>query len=437
VTSATLPFVKRTLSNGLDVVVHEDHHIPIVAINIWYHVGSKDERPGRTGFAHLFEHLMFEGSQHHNSGYFPPLQQAGALLNGSTNADRTNYWEVVPTGAVDLALWMESDRMGYLLPALTQERFETQRDVVLNERRQNYENRPYGFALMAITAAMFPDDHPYHWLTIGSASDINAMQLDEVHDFFRTYYHASNASLTLAGNIDAARGFELAEHYFGDLPAGVKPQPLHPTATLKREVRLALEDRVEMARVYMAWHSPAMFAECDAEMDLLADLLANGKTSRLYRTLVYEQRIALDVSAYQNSRELAGFFLLVATATPGRSLTEIASVIDTELQRVADEGPSVAEMERALSQTEAHFMYRLQTVGGFGGKSDQLNAYNVFCGDPAFFATDLARYQIATADGVAGAARRYLGFDRRVVLSVVPRGQHSLALPGSEPVTVV
>ncbi|MET0168561.1 MAG: pitrilysin family protein, partial [Vicinamibacterales bacterium] len=305
--SATLPFVKRTLSNGLDVVVHEDHHVPIVAINIWYHVGSKNERPGRTGFAHLFEHLMFEGSQHHNSGYFPPLQQAGALLNGSTNADRTNYWEVVPTSAVDLALWMESDRMGYLLPALTQERFETQRDVVLNERRQNYENRPYGFALMAITAAMFPDDHPYHWLTIGSASDINAMQLDEVHDFFRTYYHASNASLTLAGNIDAARGFELAEHYFGDLPAGVTPQPLHPTATLEREARLALEDRVEMARVYMAWHSPAMFAEDDAEMDLLADLLANGKTSRLYRTLVYEQRIALDVSAYQNSRELAGF----------------------------------------------------------------------------------------------------------------------------------
>jgi zinc protease len=437
VTSATLPFVKRTLANGLDVVMHEDRHVPIVAVNIWYHVGSKDERPGRTGFAHLFEHLMFEGSQHHNSGYFPPLQQAGALLNGSTNADRTNYWQVVPTSAVDLALWMESDRMGYLLPALTQERFETQRDVVLNERRQNYENRPYGFALMAITAAMFPADHPYHWLTIGSASDINAMQLDEVHDFFRTYYHPANASLTLAGDIEAARGFELAEQYFGDLSAGAKPQPLHARATLEREARLVLEDRVEMPRVYMAWHSPAMFADSDAEMDLLADLLANGKTSRLYRTLVYEQRIALDVSAYQNSRELAGFFLLVATATAGRSLAEIAAVIDTELQRVADDGPSVAEMERARAQTEAHFMYRLQTVGGFGGKSDQLNAYNVFCGDPAFFVTDLARYQAATADGVAGAALRYLGFDRRVILSVVPRGQRSLALPGSEPVTVV
>ena len=436
VVAAALPFIKRTLSNGLDVIVHEDHHVPIVALNIWYHVGSKNERPGRTGFAHLFEHLMFEGSQHHDSGYFPPLQQAGALLNGSTNSDRTNYWEVVPKSAIDLALWMESDRMGYLLPALTQQRFETQRDVVLNERRQNYENRPYGLALMAITAAMFPDDHPYHWMTIGSAADIRAMQLDEVRDFFRTYYHPSNASLTLAGDIEAERGFVLVEHYFGELPPGVRPHPVLAAAELERELRLLLEDRVEMPRVYMAWHSPAMFHDGDAEMDLLADLLANGKTSRLYRTLVYEQRVALDVSAYQNSRELGGFFLLIATAAPGRSLTEITALIDVELQRVIDKGPSDAEMERARAQTEAHFMYRIQTVGGFGGKSDQLNAYNVFCGDPAFFAADLNRYRNATSDGVSGTARRYLGFDRRVVLSIVPRGQQSLALPGSEPVTV-
>jgi zinc protease len=436
VAAASLPFAKRTLSNGLDVIVHEDRHVPIVAINVWYHVGSKNERPGRTGFAHLFEHLMFEGSQHHDTGYFPPLQQAGALLNGSTNTDRTNYWEVVPTSAIDLALWMESDRMGYLLPALTKERFETQRDVVLNERRQNYENRPYGYALMAITAALFPDDHPYHWLTIGSASDLRAMHLDEVHDFFRTYYHPANASLALAGDIETARAFDLAEHYFGELPAGDRPQPLYVAATLERERRLVLEDRVELPRVYMAWHSPAMFAEGDAEMDLLGDLLANGKTSRLYRTLVYEQRMALDVSAFQSSRELAGFFLLVATASPGRSLAEIAALVDVELQRVADDGPSRAEMERARAQTEAHFMYRLQTVGGFGGKSDQLNAYNVLCGDPAFFAADLARYTDATIESVRNAARRYLTFDRRVALSVVPRGESSLALPGSEPVSV-
>ena len=435
-TQATLPFVKRTLDNGLDVIVHEDHHVPIVAVNIWYHVGSKNERPGRTGFAHLFEHLMFEGSQHHNSGYFPPLQQAGALLNGSTNADRTNYWEVVPKTALDLALWMESDRMGYLLPALTQQRFDTQRDVVLNERRQNYENRPYGFAMMALTEALFHDEHPYHWMTIGSADDIRAMKLDEVRDFFRTYYHPANASLTLAGDIEAARAFDLAEHYFGELEAGARPQPLRVAGDLERESRLVLEDRVELPRVYMAWHSPAMFDDGDAEMDLLADLLANGKTSRLYRTLVYEQQVALDVSAYQSSRELAGFFLVVSTAAPGRSLADITTVIDIELQRVADEGPSDAEMERARVQTEAHFMYRIQTVGGFGGKSDQLNAYNVFCDDPGFFATDLARYREATAEGVGSAARRHLHFDRRVILSVVPRGQASLALSGSEPVAV-
>jgi zinc protease len=436
VTPLDLPFTKRTLANGLDVIVHEDHHVPIVAVNVWYHVGSKNERPGRTGFAHLFEHLMFEGSEHHNSGYFPPLQQAGALLNGSTNTDRTNYWEVVPTSAVDLALWMESDRMGYLLPALTRERFETQRDVVLNERRQNYENRPYGMAMMAMMAALYPAEHPYHWMTIGAADDIRAMQLEDVQAFFRTYYHPANASLVLAGAIDTARGLELAEQYFGELPAGEVPPPVAAQAALAREQRLLLDDRVELPRVYIAWHSPAMFAEGDAEMDLLADMIANGKTSRLYRSLVYDARIAVDVSAYQSSRELGGFFLLVATAAPGRTLTDVLAAIDRELQQLIVDGPSGSEMERAAAQAEAHFLYRLQTVGGFGGKSDQLNAYNVLHGDPAFFTADLARYQRATSDSVRDAGAQYLRPDRRVLLSVVPRGQESLALPGSEPVVV-
>src|SRR3954470_3137314 len=331
-----IPFTKRTLANGLDVIVHEDHQLPMVAVNIWYHVGSKNERPGRTGFAHLFEHLMFEGSEHHDKGYFPPLQQAGALLNGSTNTDRTNYWEVVPTSAVDLALWMESDRMGYLLPALTRERFETQRDVVLNERRQNYENRPYGFALMALLAALYPSDHPYNWMTIGAAEDIRQMEFEEVREFFRTYYHPANASLVLAGDIETERAFDLAARYFGELPAGVKPPAVSAAATLTHERRLLLEDRVELPRLYMAWHSPAMFAPGDADMDLVGDLLANGKTSRLYRSLVYEQRLAVDVSGYQSSRELGGFFLLVATAAPGRSLTEIGAELDRTIQDVID-----------------------------------------------------------------------------------------------------
>jgi zinc protease len=437
-TSSTidLPYTKRTLANGLDVIVHEDHHVPIVAVNVWYHVGSKNERPGRTGFAHLFEHLMFEGSAHHNKGYFPPLQQAGALLNGSTNTDRTNYWEVVPTSAVDRALWMESDRMGYLLPALTPERFENQRDVVLNERRQNYENRPYGMAIMALSEALYPPDHPYHWMTIGSADDIRAMQLEDVQAFFRTYYHPANASLVLAGDVGTGRAFELAEQYFGELQPGAPPAPVDAHATLTRERRLVLEDRVELPRVYLAWHSPAMFAPDDAEMDLLADLLANGKTSRLYRTLVYEQRIALDVSAYQHSRELGSFFLLAVTAAPGRSLTDIVPQIDAELRQLIGHGPSGSEMERALAQAEAQFMYRLQTVGGFGGKSDQLNAYNVLRGDPGFFSEDLDRYRRATHGSLQAAAARYLSSEGRVVLCVIPRGQPSLALAGSEPVSV-
>ena len=410
--------------------------MPIVAVNLWYHVGSKNERTGRTGFAHLFEHLMFEGSEHHNGSFFQPLQQAGALLNGSTNTDRTNYWEVVPTSALELALWMESDRMGYLLPALTPERFETQRDVVLNERRQNYENRPYGMALMALSEALFPPDHPYHWLTIGAADDLRAMQFEDVRAFFRTYYHPANASLALAGDIDSERAFALAEKYFGDIPAGDEPRPVEAAASLPREVRIVLEDRVELPRVYMAWHSPAMFAEGDAEADLLADLLANGKTSRLYRTLVYDKRLAVDVSAYQHSRELSSFFLLASTAAPGTSLTEITALIDERIQEVADQGPVDQEMERGLAQAEAHFMYRLQTVGGFGGKSDQLNAYNVFRGNPDFFAGDLERYRAATRESVRNAARTYLAFDRRVLLSIVPRGQAALALPGSEPVAV-
>jgi zinc protease len=431
-----LPYTKRTLDNGLDVIVHEDHHVPIVAVNLWYHVGSKNEQPGRTGFAHLFEHLMFEGSEHQNSGYFAPLQAAGGQLNGSTNADRTNYWEVVPTNAVDLALWMESDRMAYLLPALTKERFETQRDVVLNERRQNYENRPYGLALMAIVSSLFPPDHPYNWMTIGSADDIRAMEFEDVREFFRTFYHPANASLVLAGDLAADRAFELADHYFGDIPAGTRPAPVTAVAALEGERRLVLEDRVERPRLYIGWLTPAMYAPGDAELDLCGDLLANGKTARLYQTLVYERRVALDVSAAQQSREIAGYFVLAVTAAPGAPLADLAAAVDEEIARLAAEGPTTAEMERAEAQAEATFIYHLQTVGGFDGKSDQLNAYNVMRGDPGFFAKDLDRYRLATPESVRDAAQRYLRSDRRVILSVVPRGQAADALSGSEPVAV-
>ena len=431
-----IPFTHHRLDNGLDVIVHEDRGCPIVAVNVWYHVGSKNEKPGRTGFAHLFEHLMFEGSQHYDEGYFRPLQEAGGVLNGSTNADRTNYWEVVPSTAVELALWMESDRMGYLLPALTSAKFENQRNVVLNERRQNYENRPYGLAGMSIAAALYPPDHPYHWMTIGAAEDIKAATIDDVSNFFRTYYRPRNASLALAGDIDTNHALDLAAAYFGELEAGPEKPPVDiAPVQLSGERRIVLEDRVELPRLYIAWHSPALFADDDARLDLVAEVLAGGKTSRLYRRLVYDDRMATEVAASQNSRESSSSFQIVATAAPGRSLDELEAAIADELRTLVAEKPSDLEMERCRVQAEAHFVHRLQTVGGFGGKSDQLNAYNVFLGAPGFFDRDLARYTDAAAEDLQQATARWLGPDR-VVVSVVPRGRPALALPGSEPAAV-
>jgi zinc protease len=427
-----IAYTKHTLDNGLDVIVHEDHDLPIVAVNLWYHVGSKNERPGLTGFAHLFEHLMFEGSEHHDSGYFPPLQDAGASLNGSTNADRTNYWEVVPTNALELALWLESDRMGYLLPALTPAKLAKQRDVVLNERRQNYENRPYGLAGMAIHDAMYPAEHPYHWLTIGAAEDIRAASFDDVRAFFARYYHPANASLALAGAIDTKRALELAEQYFGEIPAGPAVDPVVPAALPLRtaETRLLLEDRVKLPRLYLSWQSPALFGEGDAALDVLAEVLATGKTSRLYRSLVHDRHLAVDVLAAQQSREIDGVFQVVVTAAPGVALPQLAAVIDEEIARLAAEGPTTGELERSLAQAEAHFVYRLQTVGGFNGKSDQLNAYNVFIADPGYLDEDWQRYRRLTAADVRTAAAA-LTPARRVTLSIVPTGETALAMPGS------
>ena len=433
-----LDYTKLTLDNGLDVIVHEDHRCPIVAINLWYHVGSKNERPGRTGLAHLFEHLMFEGSANHDSGYFAPLQHAGAALNGSTNSDRTNYWEVVPTTALDLALWLESDRMGYLLPALTAAKFENQRDVVLNERRQQYENRPYGLALMALMSSLFPPEHPYHWTTIGETADVQAATLEDAHAFFSTYYHPGNASLTVAGDVDTGPALELVRRYFEEIQPG---PPIPPVASAHEPrvsdgaspdgIRMFLEDRVELPRLYLGWRTPPLFADGDAGMDILADLLTGGKTSRLYRRLVHDGRIATDISAAQGSRELAGWFCITATAAPGHELDELERVIGDELAAFAQRGPEAPEFERSLAQVEAQFVYRLQTVGGFSGRSDQLNAYNVFAGDPGFMARDRARYQETTPGRVGELVATQLNGAARVALSIVPDGSPGRALAGS------
>jgi len=427
-----LAFTKRTLDNGLDVLLHEDHACPIAAVSVWYHVGSKNERLGHTGFAHLFEHLMFEGSEHYDRSFFEPLQGAGASLNGSTNADRTNYWEVVPSSALELALWMESDRMGYLLPALTPAKFANQLDVVLNERRQNYENRPYGLAPMAMLHALFAEDHPYHWTTIGEIDDLKRATFDEVRQFFSRYYHPANASLAIAGDVDPDEAMALATAYFGDIAPGAPAPRVESSASpLASDGRLLLEDRVELPRIYIAWLTPPMFADGDADLDLAGDILANGKTSRLYRRLVFDERIATDVSATQNSREIASYFQVAVTAAPGHTLSEIHEAICEEIARLALDGPTDDELERCRVQAETHFVFRLQTVGGFGGKSDQLNAYNIFLGDPDFFARDLARYHAVTRQSLSAAISRFLDHDRRVALSIVPLGRADLGLSDS------
>ena len=430
--SAALPYTKRTLDNGLDVIVHEEHACPVVAVNLWYHVGSKNEHPGRTGFAHLFEHLMFEGSEHHDAGYFRPLEEAGGALNGSTNADRTNYWATVPREAVERALWLESDRMGYLLPALSADKLATQRGVVLNERRQNYENRPYGLAMMALAAAHFPSPHPYHWPTIGMPADLHAVKLDDVREFFAAYYHPGNASLAIAGDIETDEALALAARHFAEIPSGPPPPrvavPADPPVSSPRS--LYLEDRVELSRIYLTWRTPAMFEAGDAELDLLAELLASGLASRLHRALVHDRQLAVDVGAWQDSREMAGLFGISATVAPSARPVDVEAVVTDEVARLADEGPGADELSRVLRCAESAMAGLLQRVGGFGGRSDRLNHYNVFAGTPGYLAADLARYQRADRSGVRAAAAR-LTAERRVALSVVPLGSRDAALPGA------
>jgi len=431
-----VPFTKSTLPNGLDVIVHEDHRVPIVAVNVWYHVGSKNEVPGLTGLAHLFEHLMFEGSEHQRRSYFEPLQEAGASINGSTSVDRTNYWEVVPKDAAPRALWMEADRMGWLLPALSDERFANQREVVLNERRQSYENRPYGLAQFALVDAIYPAEHPYHWPTIGYPADLRAATSDDARAFFSRHYHPGNASLCIGGDLDAKTALDLARRYFGEIPAGPEAALVRVPRLTARPRRFVLEDRVEMPRLYLGWPSPALFADDDAELDLVGDLLANGRTSRLYERLTHETRIATELAASQASRELGGYFQVVATAAPGRTLEELEAAIARELRSLAADGPTQAELERGRAQAEASFVYRLQTLGGFGGRTDQLNAYNTYRGLPDFFDADLQRYLDATPAALQECVRRWLDPAAAVAVSVVPLGRADLALPGSSPVDV-
>ncbi|HQZ37776.1 MAG TPA: pitrilysin family protein [Vicinamibacterales bacterium] len=418
----TVPYTQFTLPNGLHVILHQDRTVPVAAVNVWYHVGSAREKPGRTGFAHLFEHVMFEGSEHVPEGSFDTwLEAAGGNNNGSTSEDRTNYITDVPSNALELALYLESDRMGYLLPTLTQSKLDGQRDVVKNEKRQRVDNAPYGQAFIELGAMLYPPGHPYSWPTIGSMEDLSAASLADVIEFFKTYYVPNNASLVVAGDIEFESTRRLVEKWFGGIPRGADVPPMAPAPALLGEVkRKTITDRVQLPRLYIAWHTPALFEPGDAVMDYVSSLLTGGKNSRLYRRLVYEMQIAQDVTAAQQSQALVSAFLVVATARPGHTLDEIRTVIDEEIDKLAAHPPDEHEMTRALNQIEASFYRRMERTGGFGGKADQLNSYYTATGMPDYFEEDLARYRAISPADVQAAVQYFLPKDRRVELGVVP-----------------
>ena len=404
-----IPFRRFVLPNGLTVIVHEDHKAPIVAVNVWYHVGSKNERPGRTGFAHLFEHLMFNGSENYDKDFFGPLEQAGATdMNGTTNEDRTNYFENVPTNALDLVLWMESDRMGHLSGAISQPKLDEQRGVVQNEKRQG-ENEPYGKVWDFLTPKLYPSNHPYSWTTIGSMDDLDAAKLPDVKDWFATYYGAANAVVVVAGDIDVQTAKQKVEQYFGDIPAG--PPVARQQAWIAKRTgsqRGVMQDRVPQARIYKVWNVPGWGTPEADYLNLLSDVLSSGKSSRLYKRLVYDDQTATDVSAYVDMREIGGLFVVEATARPGVELARVEKAVDEEVRRLLAGGPTAAELSRVKTQYRAGFIRGVERIGGFGGKSDVLAQGEVFAGRPDFYKVRLNRVRQATTTELSSTARQWL-----------------------------
>lgn len=418
-----IAFEKYTLPNGLEVILSQDHRLPMVAVNLWYHVGPANEEAGRTGFAHLFEHMMFQGSKHvPGDSHFRLLEGAGASdINGTTDFDRTNYFETVPSNQLELALWLEADRMGYLLDVLDEANLANQQDVVRNERRQSVENRPYGIVEEALFHHLFPKGHPYYAAVIGSHADIQAAKLEDVKNFFKTYYAPNNASLAIVGDFDPAAARKLVEKYFGSLRRGPSvPKVTVTTPPITAERRAVVRDRVELPKVYLGWITPPIFKPGDAEADLAAEILGGGKSSRLYKKLVYELQMAQDVSAQQYSLALGSVFTIEATARAGHTADELERAIDAELERFQREGPTAAELERARTTIETRIISGLETLGGFGGVADRLNLYNHHLGTPDYLAQDLLRYREATAEAVQRFAGRQLAKPARVVVYGLP-----------------
>ena len=420
-----IQYEKFQLDNGLTVVVHEDHKAPIVAVSIWYHVGSKNEPAGKTGFAHLFEHLMFNGSENYDGEYFEPFEQVGATgMNGTTWFDRTNYFETVPTPALEMALWMESDRMGHLLGAVTQEKLDNQRGVVQNEKRQG-DNQPYGKTEYLQLAGLFPAGHPMRHSTIGSMEDLDAADLETVHQWFKDYYGATNTVLVLAGDVTVEQAKELTTKYFGDIEAGPPvTQPKANVPTRLSDTYEVMYDRVPQARVYHQWAVPGRTTKEAAELQLAASVLGSGKNSRLYQELIYKNQLAVDLSVYVQRHELASIFNIDATLQPDASLDEVNAIINRELERFIAEGPTEEELERAQTKINASTVRGLEQIGGFGGKAVTLAQGELYAGDPGFFATRLAWLNGASAEDVQKTTKKWLG-PGRYQLEVLPFGEYA------------
>ncbi len=395
-----------TTDNGLTVLMSHDDRLPVVAVEVRYLVGSSHEVEGRSGFAHLFEHLMFQGSQHFDQEYFAPYEPIGGAVNGTTNTDRTNYYERVPSNYLELALWMESDRMESLLPALTQEKLDNQRDVVKNERRSSYENRPYGMVWKFFANHLYPKGHPYQHTTIGSHEDLTAASLDDVKGFFRKYYVPANAVLTIVGDYDRDHAKALVERYFGHLPAGERaPRPTAAMPALAKVEHLTATDNVKLPRIHLAWHTPALYADGDAAMDIYASVLTDGKSSRLYKPLVYDQKVAKDVSAFQVSMAMSGFFVVQATAAPGQTIEALAAAVEAALAEARKTPPTSDEMARVVNGWRKSFFGRVESVLS---RATLLSNYYHLTGAADYIAGDLARYTELTAKQVHDDATRWL-----------------------------
>ena len=415
-----IPYTRFVLDNGLTLIVHEDHKAPIVAVNVWYHVGSKNEKPGKTGFAHLFEHLMFNGSEHYDDDFFKATEKVGATdMNGTTSEDRTNYFEDAPTDALDYLLWLESDRMGHMVGAITQAKLDEQRGVVQNEKRQG-DNQPYAIAYELITKNIYPAGHPYSWPVIGSMEDLNAASLDDVKDWFKTYYGAANATLVVAGDVNPQEVLAKVKLNFGHIPSG-PPVARQQTWVAKRSGlhRQQAQDRVPQARIYKVWNIPPYGDSAGNHLDLVSDILGAGKTSRFYKRLVYDEQIATDVSAAVELGEIGGQFWIEATVKPDGSLAKVEQALDEELARFLKNGPTARELERVKTQSEAAFIRGLERIGGFGGKSDTLAHNQVFTGRPDYYLTQLREIRQATARQLLEAARAWLS-DGQYVLEIHP-----------------